>query len=385
MNANEVIEAARSLAPGLRARAHATELNRSLPDETVKELHEASLFRVLQPKAYGGFELSPTVFYEVGMVLGAACGSTGWVYGVVGVHNWQLGLFPEPTQEEVWGEDSTTLISSSYAPTGQVEAVDGGFRLRGTWSFSSGSGHCDWVFLGGIVVNNGIPEHYTFLVPRADYAIDDVWHVVGLAGTGSNNITIRDAFVPDHRAQPTMGPAAVTGGSKTVAPLYRLPFASVFSNAITCSAIGMGMGAIEEYTNKTKERFKVSYGEQAKGDPHAQIRLAEAAGEVDGVRLQMSRNMNEMMEFAEAGQEIPMELRVRVRRDQVRGTQAAIRATDRVFESSGGRSLFLDQPIQRIWRDIHAARVHAINETERGLITYGSHELGAEIPLGNMI
>ncbi len=384
MNAEDLIAAARELAPRIRERARETELQRDVPAETIRELQDAGLFKALQPARHKGYELSPSAFYEVAMVLAAACGSTGWVYGVVGVHNWQLGLFPEVTQDEVWGDDTSTLTSSSYAPTGHVERVDGGFRLSGTWNFSSGCGHCRWAILGGIVVDDGIPQHYSFLVPDSDYRIDDVWHVVGLSGTGSNDVVIEEAFVPDHRAQPTLNDLE-SPALGTMSPLYRLPFASVFSNAITCSAIGIGLGAIEAYTAFTRTRVKASSMEKASGDVHAQIRLAEAAGEVDGVRLQLHRNMDEMMDLARKGLEIPTELRTRVRRDQVRGTQAAIRATDRVFEAAGGHALFLDQPIQRAWRDVHAARVHAINEPEKGLALFGCHELGVDLPPGNMV
>jgi 3-hydroxy-9,10-secoandrosta-1,3,5(10)-triene-9,17-dione monooxygenase len=382
MDAATLVETARGLAPALRERAPVAERDRNVPAATIKELQEVGLFRALQPKRYGGFELPPTAFYEAAMELAAACGSTGWVYGVVGVHAWQLALFEEETQEEVWGEDPSTLASSSYAPTGSVEAVEGGYRIRGRWSFSSGCGHCRWVLLGGIVVEDGLPAHVTFLVPASDYAIDDVWHVVGLAGTGSNDIVIEDAFVPARRAQPTIGLQSTARLHSS--PVYRLPFASVFSNAITASTIGIAMGAVEAYREYTIERVRASYGEKAAADPFSQVRLADATGELDDARMRLRRNMDELLELAEAGQEIPEELRVRVRRDQVRGSRAARQATDRVFESAGGRALFLDKPIQRAWRDVHAAGVHAINDTERGLAMYGAHALGAAVPPGSM-
>jgi 3-hydroxy-9,10-secoandrosta-1,3,5(10)-triene-9,17-dione monooxygenase len=384
MDATTLIGNARRLAPALRERARQTELDRNVPSLTIKELQEAGLFRALQPKRYGGYELPPTAFYEATMELAAACGSTGWVYGVVGVHAWQLALFPEETQEEVWGEDSSTLVSSSYAPTGSVEPVDGGYRIRGRWSFSSGCAHCPWVFLGGIVVRDGVPDHVTFLVPNSDYSIDDVWHVAGLAGTGSNDIVIEDAFVPARRVQPT---SSQIGGARAYSsPLYHLPFASVFANAITAATIGIAAGAVDAYREHTLHRLRASYGgEQAAADPFSQVRLADAAGELDDARVQLRRNMDELLQLAEAGQEIPDALRVRIRRDQVRGSRAALQATDRVFESAGGRALFLDMPIQRAWRDVHAARVHAVNDTERGLQMYGAHALVGEVPAGSMI
>ncbi len=383
MDARTLVENAKALAPALRERAHQTELDRKLPESSIKEMHEAGLFRALQPKRFDGFELPPSAFYEAVTEIGAACGSTGWVCGVVGVHPWQLALFPEETQAEVWGEDPSTLVSSSYAPTGSIEPVDGGYRLSGRWSFSSGCAHCDWVFLGGIVVKDGIPDHVTFLVPSSDYVIDDVWHVTGLSGTGSNDIVIEDAFVPERRTQPTA--SKIGGAGVHDNPIYRLPFASVFANAITAATIGIAVGAVALYRDYTRERIRASYGEKASADPFAQVRLAEACGELDGARLQQRYNMDDLLARVERGETLSEEVRGRVRRDQVRGSRAAMQATDRVFESAGGRAIFLDNPMQRAWRDVHAANVHAINDAERGLMIYGAPALGGTVPMGSML
>jgi 3-hydroxy-9,10-secoandrosta-1,3,5(10)-triene-9,17-dione monooxygenase len=383
MDARTLIESARALTPTLRARARDAERDRNVAASTIKEIQEAGLFRALQPKRFGGHELAPTAFYEATLELATACGSTGWVFGVVGVHPWQLALFPEETQEEVWGEDASTLVSSSYAPTGTVEPVDGGYRIRGRWSFSSGCAHCRWVFLGGIIVRDGIPDHVTFLVPASDYTIDDVWHVAGLSGTGSNDVVIEEAFVPARRVQPTV--SRIGGAGVYSSPLYQLPFASVFANAITAATLGIAVGAVDAYREYTRKRVSASSGEKLAADPFSQVRLAEAAGELDDARLRLRTNMDELLALAEAGRPLPEDLRVRIRRDQVRGSRAAMQATDRVFESAGGRALFLDNPIQRAWRDVHAARVHAINNTEKGLQIYGAHALGGAVPAGSMI
>jgi 3-hydroxy-9,10-secoandrosta-1,3,5(10)-triene-9,17-dione monooxygenase len=385
MNAQELIQNARDLAPVLQERAAQTEKLRRIPDETVKDLHEAHLFKVLQPKRYGGLELEPGAFYETAMALASGCGSTGWVYSILAVHHWQMALFPEQAQEEVWGENPSTLISSSYAATGQVEVVDGGFRLSGTWHFSSGCQHADWVFLGGLVMQGDVPVFHTFLVPGRDYRIHDVWNVVGLAGTGSNDIVIEEAFVPDHRAHRMLEEIGGPGTAVNTSPIYKLPFSSVFSYSITAPALGMALGAIEAYRETMRTRVRIAYGgEKVAQDPFSQVRLAEASGEVDAARLQMHRNFDEMLGLVAEGKDFPLELRTRIRRDQVRGTAAAIRATDRIFENSGGRALFLDSPIQRAWRDVHAARVHAVNDPERALRMYGGSEVGIEPDPGSM-
>ncbi len=195
---HELLVKARALAPSLAQRAAETGQLRRIPDETIAAFQEAGLFRMLQPARWGGAEVDPRVFFDVQMTIAAACPSSAWVLGVVAVHNWQLALFAEAAQEEVWGTDPCTLISSSYATTGKVVRADGGYRISGRWSFSSGCDHCQWVFLGGFVPPEGeskTPDMRTFLLPRSDYRIDDNWHVAGLKGTGSKDIVVEDAFV----------------------------------------------------------------------------------------------------------------------------------------------------------------------------------------------
>jgi 3-hydroxy-9,10-secoandrosta-1,3,5(10)-triene-9,17-dione monooxygenase len=153
------LKSARALLPALRERAAYTERLRRLPDDTFKEFQEAGLFRALQPKRYAGYELDLGTFYQAVVEIGTVCGSSAWILGVVGVHNWQLALFPPQAQEDVWGEDPSILLSTSLAPTGTVEAVDGGYNLSGRWSFSSGCDFCQWAALGGVVppTRGGVP------------------------------------------------------------------------------------------------------------------------------------------------------------------------------------------------------------------------------------
>jgi 3-hydroxy-9,10-secoandrosta-1,3,5(10)-triene-9,17-dione monooxygenase len=170
------------------------------------------------------------------------------------------------------------------------------------------------------------------------------------------------------------------------APLFRLPYGAVFSYSITTPIIGMATGAYEAHVTYLKERVRVAYvGQKAAQDPFAQVRVAEAAAEIDGAWLALERNMADLMGYARAGEQIPVDLRLRVRRDQVRGTGQSIRAVDRLFENSGGRALKAGTPIQRFWRDAHAGRVHAINDPERALSMYGGAEFGLPVPADAML
>ena len=163
MNSASLLERVRPLLPALRERSSRTEAERRIPDETVKDFLETGLLRALQPARFGGLEAEPLAFYDAIMEVATACASSAWVLGVVGVHDWQLSLFPEEAQQDVWRDDPATQISSSYAPTGQVTPVPGGFQLEGRWSFSSGCDFCDWVFLGGLFTGESGRELRTFL------------------------------------------------------------------------------------------------------------------------------------------------------------------------------------------------------------------------------
>ncbi|OEV04548.1 3-hydroxy-9,10-secoandrosta-1,3,5(10)-triene-9,17-dione monooxygenase oxygenase subunit [Streptomyces oceani] len=382
--ANTALESVRALLPGIAERARAADEEGRVPETTVRELVDAGVFRMLQPSPYGGQEREPVEFYEVVRALSAVCCSTGWVTAVLGVHPWQLGLFPKRAQQEVWGSDGDTLVSSAYAPAGRLTAVDGGYQLSGHWSFSSGCEYGRWVLLGALVVGaQGRPTDFlTVLVPRSDYRIEEVWDVVGLRGTASNDILVDKAFVPAHRVLRNYEQAQLRGPGQRVnsGPLYRLPFAAVFTSAITSPVIGAAVGCYESYLSRMTERVRLSLGGgQFAEDPYAQVAIARAGSEIDAAVLQLDRNIRELTEHATARRDIPMELRLRTRRDQVRGTERAVHAIDLLFKTAGGNSLRRGNPIERAWRDAHAGSVHVANDVERTLALYGRGAFGLTV------
>lgn len=381
---HQVIEGVRELLPVLRERAQKAEDARRIPDESIAELQELGFFRLLQPERYGGYEADPVTFYAAVKLIASACGSTGWVASILGVHPWHLALFDQQAQDEVWAEDPDTRVSSSYAPMGKATLTDGGYRLTGRWSFSSGCDHATWVFVGGpVMTDEGKPIDFcTYLLPLGDYRIDDVWDTVGLRGSGSNDIVVEDVFVPQHRALSfmDMSKTQCPGHEVNTSHLYKLPWGTVHPSTITAPIIGMAQGAYDAHVEHQGKRVRAAYaGEKSKEDPFAKVRIAEAASEIDAAWLQLTHNLTEELELLKAGQEIPMSLRLRARRDQVRGTSRAISAIDRLFENSGGRALWSGTPIQRFWRDAHAGRVHAANDPERAYTMFGTGEFGLPV------
>jgi len=382
-NEKALVARATALKPTLAARTAKADELRRVPDETIADFREAGFFKMLQPSRWGGLEVDPRTFFDVQMTVASACPSSAWVLGVVAVHAWQLALFPIEAQEDVWGKDAGTLVSSSYAPTGKVTRVDGGFRISGRWSFSSGCDHCQWVFLGGFVppeVEGKPPEMRTFLLPRSDYRIDDNWHVAGLKGTGSKDIVVENAFVPEHRTHKLVDgfKRQSPGNAVNAAPLYRLPFGQIFVRSVSTSAIGAAMGAYDAFVDAAAKRVAASDGAKVAEDPATQTVCARAASLVDETRLVLDRNFGEMMSLVQAGKDIPIDRRVRFRYDSAMAVVKSAEAIDLLFTASGGRAIFLSNPLLRYFLDVHAARAHYANNPDKPGRNFGGVALGAK-------
>lgn len=375
----QVLEAVEAALPSIAARTDEAETLRRLPEESVKELKEAGIFRLLQPKRHGGLEGDPRDFYSALLTLAATCGSTGWVTGIVGIHAWQLALFDDRLQQEIWGEDPDVLVSSSYMPGGKLTPVEGGYEVTGRWNFSSGSDHCQWAILGAMHhQDEGPPLSYQIVVPRTDYVVEDTWHTMGLRGTGSNDIVIENAFVPLHRilTRDQIYQGEAPGLEVNTGPLFRMPFPTVFPNVITTPIIGMAEGMLVHDLEHVKNRVSRSFGKAVEGDPYTVAAIGTAAREIEACRMQLMNNIGEMYELLLAGGTIPMELRTRARRDQVIATERCVAAIDDMFDRGGAGVIATSHPMQRIWRDAHAAKHHMVNTNERTLFSWAHHAMG---------
>jgi len=382
--AKSLLTRAREMVPVLAERAARAEADRSIPAETIADFKQAGFFRVIQPRRYGGYELDPRVFFDIQMTLAEGCMSSGWVYGVVAVHNWQLGLFDVRAQDDVWGKDSSVLIASSYMPRGQVERVDGGFRFRGRWGFSSGVDHADWLFLGGIVPaanGAGPPDYRTFLVPRRDIKINDNWHTWGLRGTGSKEVVIDDAFVPEHRTHRAIDGFTGTSPGLAVnpAPLYRLPFGQIFVRAVSCASIGALQGALDVFRKYAASRVSTNDMSRTAEDPSAQLCAAETAVAIDDMKLELHRNFGAMMETLGRGEPLDVNDRIHYRYQSAAVADRCAEHIDRLFHACGGQGIYTELPIGRFMADIHSARLHYANNADKFARNYGAVLLG----LGN--
>jgi 3-hydroxy-9,10-secoandrosta-1,3,5(10)-triene-9,17-dione monooxygenase len=203
-------------------------------------------------------------------------------------------------------------------------------------------------------------------------------HVTGLCGTGSKDIVVDEALVPEYRTHSFIDAFHLRhpGTAVNDAPLYRLPFAIVFRYGITSPAIGAALGALDAFREQSRRRINLNTSASVAEDPFVQHRLAESAAEIGAARDRMLTIFAEMMDDACAGRAIPLERRARYRWDSGKAVDWSVRAADRVFEASGGHGIFLDNPIQRAWRDVHAMRAHAGNNPEAAALVFARSELG---------
>ena len=385
----ELRRRAEALVPRLRERAAKAEALRRLPDETVADLHRAGLFRMLQPARVGGSELPYTAMVELAAIIGSGCGSTAWVLNNLASHHWMLGYWPKEAQDEIWGPSPDTLIGSAFIfPGGRARKVKGGYRLSGRWPFSSGVDPSAWNMIGAVVPDEqtGASEHRVFLVPASDYSIIDTWYVSGLAGTGSKDVVVADVLVPEHR---TLSVEAGKGGphpGSAVNPgaLFRLPWFALFGFVVASVALGIARGALEQYVAGTRSKLGTYTGRSLADFSTLQVHVAEAGALIDAAEAVMLRDCEEAMDFAEAGTVPPMEDKVRWRRDGAYAARMCGKAVDIIFAAAGGGAIYESNPLQRAFRDIHAANGHfGVNWDANG-INYGRVALGLPPDTANL-
>ncbi|RIQ61193.1 hydroxylase [Bordetella avium] len=364
----------------------------SITDEAARLLREAGVIRMLQPKDYGGDEAHPREFMEVLLELAARAPSIGWVSGVVGVHPFEFAQTSPRLQEEVWGADRDTWIASPYAFIGRARRVEGGFMLSGQWPFSSGTDHCQWVVLGGRAEKKNGPaneftELYHFILPRAEYEIlQDSWKVMGLAGTGSKDVVVKEAFVPDYRTLEVglLNACEYASKYRPGSALYQVPFDLLFPCAIAAATIGIADGVVRHFSEYSRDRVS-RMGVKATQNPYHMSSLGAAIADIDAARLQILSDITDAYDVVSRGERVSSAMQARARVHQVRSVHRAAAAAASVFKNAGGNATRLSNPIQRQWRDLSVALGHACNVEEPVYAAFAGSLYGIAAPAGVII
>jgi 3-hydroxy-9,10-secoandrosta-1,3,5(10)-triene-9,17-dione monooxygenase len=377
-----MLDRARALIPRLRERASRTEELRRLPPETERDLHDAGLFRIVQPKRVGGSEFDYVALVDCADAIGQADASVAWNLANLASHHWMLGMFDRRAQDLVWNKDANALIASSFIfPAGRARKVDGGYVLRGSWPFSSGVESCEWNMLASVVSSedeaDGI-EYRIFLVNRSDYNILDTWNATGLRGTGSNDVEVKDAFVAEAM---TLAVSDLDGGptpGSAVNPnaLYALPVFSLFPYVLSGVALGNAQACLDDYVDLARHR--VSTYDRAKiGDLQStQIKIAEASAKIDAARLIMRSTCIEAMAEARRGYVPDIAAKTKSRRDGAYSVNLCTEAVSLLFAASGARGLLTTGVLQRQFRDAHAINSHIAFNFDAAGTNYGRVALG---------
>ncbi|HEX6155631.1 MAG TPA: acyl-CoA dehydrogenase family protein [Burkholderiales bacterium] len=372
MTGTDLWRKAEALLPKLKERAPKCEQLRRLPDETLRDFHDAQLFRIHQPKRVGGAELEFAAVVTYGALFARACASTAWNWVNFAAHHMMLGMFPPQAQDGIWGKSRDALIASSFVfPAGKARKVQDGYVLSGRWPFSSGVDPSEWNMLAGLarLDDNLPPEQRIFLVPRSQYKVLDTWHAGGLRGTGSNDVEVSEVFVPEHM---TLAVADTKGGptpGSAVNPglLFQLPVFALFPYMLSGVALGIAEGLIESYQPAAGKMT----GARVAEIQSTQIRLGEATAYARASRLVQLANCRE----AEA--RLPdLKTKARYRLEGAYAVEWAVRAVDVMFGLYGAGGLYESGPVARAFRDAHAVKQHFSFNTDIAGTTYGRVALG---------
>jgi alkylation response protein AidB-like acyl-CoA dehydrogenase len=369
----QIIDRVRELIPGFEKRAEAAEEARRLPGESIQELLDAGIVRILIPPRFGGYGLGFDTWFDVVREISKADASHGWCASLLIHHPHCIGQFPEEAQKAVWADGPDVAIAASFMPITRITPEDGGYRVSGQSPFASGVGHCKWVFVGGMVDAGDEPEWTFFLIPSDDYKVVDTWFTVGMRGTGSNTIVTENAFVPKSRTLQLsdLREGKAPGGALHASRIFRTPFISYAPLTFVTPMLGAAQGAYEHFRQWTRTR-KGPGGVSVAGRTSIQVHLARTAADLDAAELLLRR----AAEVSEAATPPSFELRARCMRDYTRAAELAMAAIDTLISMSGTAGFATSHPIQRAWRDIHFASIHISLNTENTYSHFGRMELG---------
>jgi 3-hydroxy-9,10-secoandrosta-1,3,5(10)-triene-9,17-dione monooxygenase len=373
----ELWERAQALLPVLRERAPKCEELRRIPDETLRDFHDAELYRIHQPKRVGGAELEFAAVVTFGALLARACASTSWVWVNYAAHHMMLGMFPREAQDEIWNASRDALIASSFVfPAAKAKKVKGGYTLSGRWPFSSGVAPSEWNMLAGLAYldDNAPPEQRVFLLHKSQYKVIDNWYAGGLRGTGSMDVEAAEQFVPEHRTlavSDTKG-GPTPGSTANPGPLFQMPVFALFPYMLSGVPLGIADGLIDDFGPKTGKMT----GARVAEIQSTQIRLGEAAAYARASRMVQLANCREAEELISRGQVPDMKTKARYRLEGAYAVHWAVHAVDVMFGLAGASGLYESGSAPRAFRDAHAVKQHFSFNTDIAGTTYGRVALG---------
>ena len=383
LSRDELLDQAREVGELAFRYREETERERRMPDRVMDALRASGLVKLLCRRKWGGLESDPMTFLEVGREIARNSTSLGWLYTLLGFHEWYMSFASDELQQDVWGKDPDAFVCDSFAPVGDVERVSDGYVVSGRWRFASGIEWSSWIGVGGVAVapDGERPEHQLFFIPRSDVVVEDDWNTLGLKGSASRAVAITRAFVPDHRAFAIGRLATATGRGARVndGPLWRVPLMGLQGLAVLIPTLGTAQRVVEEFHVWTKARHRPYEGGAAASEAAApQIALAAGATQWDACYALAQKYAQEGWDRAVRGESWVLSEEERATLFAWRSyiARASIELTDQLFIGSGAMVCFDSHPLQQLFRDIHTCGVHigidrADAYTSRGRVAMG--------------
>ncbi|MHC8299810.1 p-hydroxyphenylacetate 3-hydroxylase oxygenase component [Pseudomonas sp. ZS1P83] len=363
---NPLLEDLKSILPTIAANAFEAEQNRKVPDENIALLKSIGMHRAFQPKKFGGMEISLPQFADCIALLAGACASTAWAMSLLCTHSHQLALFTAQLQQEVWGTDPDATASSSIAPFGRTEEIEGGVLFSGEMGWSSGCDHAEWAIVGFRRKNADGTQDYCFAVlPRSDYQIRDDWFAAGMKGSGTKTLIIDNVRVPEHRIQKAkdmMEGKSAGFGLYPESKIFYSPYRPYFASGFSTVSLGVAERMLDVFREKTKTRMRAYTGAAVGAATPALMRLAESTHQVAAARAFLEKTWQEHAEHSEQQRYPSRETLAFWRTNQAYATKMCIQAVDRLFEASGGNAWFEHNEMQRLFRDSHMTGAHAYTD-----------------------
>ncbi len=354
---------ARECVPLLRERAQKCEEARVLLPENEKLLHETGLFRFHQPKRFGGMELPFIAVLDIVAELARGCPSTAWNVGNLGCHHWILAYYEPETQHEIWDANPDVLIASSIAlAAGRGRKVKDGFLVSGKWPFSSGVDNSDWNMLAVTVYEENTPVDWRLcIVPKQDYKIIDTWYAMGMVGTGSKDIEVKEVFVPERRALALArcrGGLEHPGAALNDGPLFRVPIVASAGHPLSATALGAAEGAYERVKESFTTRVGTYTGAKVGDFQAVQIKLAEARVLIDSATHLMRQSALGFEMHADENRVPDIPTKLRWRAQNAYAVRQARQAVEVLWSCYGANAIYTRDPFQRYMRDLMAINQH---------------------------
>ncbi len=377
--AQTLLSEAADLVPALAGREAAANIARSVPDETIADYHRSGILRVMQPRRFGGHQASFDLFSRIVETLAEGCAASAWVYAVLGEHQWIIACMPEQAQIDVWGDNPDAMTSSSLAPRETAKRVTGGWRLSGRFSFSSGCRHAQWAIVGARAEDAaGNQATRYMLVPMKHIEIVDDWHVLGLRGTGSCSLLLKDVFIPEHRTVLLRDLLDGTTPGSMILPDYsllRAPRGYLVPFSLPAVMFTLARRAVSLVPATLRTRISRGVREVAASEV-VQMRLGEAAAAIDVAVLVMHTRRAQSIEALEAGDAITPEAVARNRRDVTFAAEQLRQGMEALVEVSGARSVYDADPLQALLRDVLTIGTHTVLSWQGAMVPYGRLMLG---------